>query len=149
VAASGDGNIYGLDLATGDLRWTIPRVTGRSLFPMAADRDFRPLAVAAGVLISGSLTGEVIGYDLDTRAERWRFTAIGLGSSAFRIASVNDVMYVPFANGMLVALRAADGQELWRIGDWTSGFLWPPAVREHTLFLTGAGDGMSAVRVDP
>jgi outer membrane protein assembly factor BamB len=149
VAASGDGNICGIDLASGELRWTIPRVTGRSPFPMAADRDFRPLALAAGVLISGSLTGQIIGYDLDTRAERWRFTATGLGSSAFRIASVNDVVYVPFANGTLLALRAADGQELWRIGDWTSGFLWPPAVREDTLFLTGAGDGMSAVRLDP
>ena len=88
-------------------------------------------------------------YDLVSREERWRFTATGLGSSAFRIAAIDGVVYVPFANGRLVALRIGDGQELWRIGDWTSGFFWPPAVREDTFLLSGAGDGMSAVRDEP
>ena len=149
IAASGDGRVHAFDLASGDVRWTIPKVTGPSPFAMAADHDFRPLALAGGLLISGSLTGTITAHDLVTRTERWRFTASGLGSTAFRIAAVDYVVYVPFANGRLVALGATDGRERWRIGDWTSGFLWPPAARGDTLFLSGAGDGLSAVRVQP
>ena len=146
IVSSGDGQIHAFDVQSGEPRWTIPRISGPSPFPIAADRDFRPLALADDVLISGSLTGRITGYDVVTRAERWRFTGTALGSSAFRIAAVDGVAYVPFANGTLVALAAADGRELWRIGDWTSGFLWPPAVRGDILLLSGAGDGMSAVR---
>ena len=62
-----------------------------------------------------------------------------------RIAAADDVVYLPFANGQLVALTVGDGVERWRIGDWTSGYLWPPAVRGPTLFLSGAYDGLSAV----
>lgn len=146
IVSSGDGHIHAFDVQSGEPRWTIPKVSGPSPFPMAADRDFRPLALANHVLVSGSLTGRVTAYDLETRAERWRFSGAGLGSSAFRIAVVDDVAYVPFANGTLLALAAGDGRELWRIGDWTAGFLWPPAVLGDLSFLSGAADGMSALR---
>lgn len=145
IASSGDGHIYAFDIASGDLRWTIPRVSGPSPFPIAADHDFRPLALDGSLLVAGSLTGQIVGFDLPTRAERWRFLATRLGSTAFRIAAVDDVVYLPFVNGQLVALAAGDGTERWRIGDWTSGYLWPPAVRGQTLFLSGAHDGLSAV----
>jgi outer membrane protein assembly factor BamB len=149
IASSGDGHIHAFDVASGALRWTIPRVSGPSPFPVAADHDFRPLALAGHLLVCGSLTGQIVAYDRVTREERWRFTATGLGSSAFRIAAIDGVVYVPFANGRLVALRAGDGQELWRIGDWTSGFLWPPAAHGDTVLLSGARDGMSAVSYEP
>jgi outer membrane protein assembly factor BamB len=149
IASSGDGNIHAFDVASGALRWTIPKVAGPSPFPVAADRDFRPLALAGQLLVSGSLTGQIVAYDRVSREERWRFTATGLGSSAFRIAAIGGVVYVPFANGRLVALRIGDGRELWRVGDWSSGFLWPPAARAETILLSGAGDGMSAVRDEP
>lgn len=146
IAASGDGRIHAFDLETGEVRWTIPKVTGPLPFPIDPDRDFRPLTLAGNLLVAGSLTGQIIAYDLSTRAEQWRFTAIRLGSTAFHIAAQDDVVYLPFANGQLVAISAVDGHERWRIGDWTSGFLWPPVVRGNTLFLAGGGDGMSAVR---
>jgi outer membrane protein assembly factor BamB len=145
IASSGDGRIYGFDITTGELRWTIPRVSGPSPFPTAADHDFRPLALAGNLLVAGSLTGQIVAFELPTRAERWRFLATRLGSTAFRIAAADDVVYLPFANGQLVALTVGDGVERWRIGDWTSGYLWPPAVRGPTLFLSGAYDGLSAV----
>jgi outer membrane protein assembly factor BamB len=148
IAASGDGRIHAFDVATGDVRWTVAPVSGPSPFPMASNRDFRALAVAGDVLIAGSHTGAIIGYDLATREERWRFLGTRLGSGAFRLDAVDGVAYVPFLNGVLVALGATDGHERWRIGDWTSGFLWPPAVRGEMLFLAG-GDGLSALRAPP
>jgi outer membrane protein assembly factor BamB len=149
IASSGDGNIHAFDAGSGALRWTIPKVSGPSPFPVAADRDFRALALAGALLVCGSLTGQIVAFDRVSREERWRFTGTGLGSTAFRIAAIDGVVYVPFANGRLVALGAADGRELWRLGDWTSGFLWPPAARGGAILLSGAGDGMSAVRAEP
>lgn len=146
IASSGDGRIHAFDIASGELRWSLPKVSGPSPFPMAADRDFRPLTLAGNLLIAGSLTGLVIAYELPTLTERWRFTATRLGSTAFHIAAQDEVVYLPFANGQLVSLDVADGRERWRIGDWTSGFLWIPAARGETLFLAGGGDGLSAVR---
>lgn len=146
IAASGDGRIHAFDIASGELRWSIPKVSGPSPFPIAADRDLRPLTLAGNLLVAGSLTGLVIAYELPSLTERWRFTATRLGSTAFHIAAHDDVVYVPFVNGQLVSLDATDGRERWRIGDWTSGFLWTPAVRGETLFLAGGGDGLSAVR---
>ena len=74
IAASGDGRVHAFHVASGELRWTIPKVTGPSPFPMAADRDFRPLALAGELLVAGSLTGQIIAHELATRTERWRFT---------------------------------------------------------------------------
>ena len=149
VAASGDGNIRGFDLESGDIRWTIAKVSGQLPFPVAADRDFRPLVVQDGVLVSGSATGLIVGYDAETRAERWRYPAVRLGSSAFRIGAAGRLVYVPFLNGQLVAIDVHDGRERWRIGDYSSGFLWPPATSGERILLNGIGDGMLAVRYQP
>jgi outer membrane protein assembly factor BamB len=145
IASGGDGRIHAFDVTSGELRWTLPRVSGASPFPMAADHDFRPLALTGNLLVAGSLTGQIVAFELPSRTERWRFLATRLGSTAFRIAAVDDVVYLPFVNGQLVALAGGDGVERWRIGDWTSGYLWPPAVRGPTLFLSGAQDGLSAL----
>ena len=148
VVSSGDGNIRGFDLETGDIRWTIPKLDGQLLFPIAADHDFRALAVDGDLLVSSSSTGVVVAYDATTREERWRYVGTGLGSAAFRISAENGRVYVPFLNGLLVSLDSASGQERWRLGTYASAFLWPPASGGDRLFVTGGGDGLVAVE-DP
>jgi outer membrane protein assembly factor BamB len=148
LVASGDGNIYGFDLGTGDIRWTIPKLSGRLPFAVAADHDFRALAVDGDLLISSSSTGLVVAYDVATRSERWRFIASGLGSAAFRFAAEAGRAYIPFLNGQLVSLDLESGQERWRIGTYRSGFLWPPVITGDRLLVSGGGDGLVALR-DP
>jgi hypothetical protein len=58
-------------------------------------------------------------------------------------------VYIPFLNGQLVAIDVHDGRERWRIGDYSSGFLWPPATSGERILLNGIGDGMLAVRYQP
>lgn len=144
VVSSGDGVIHALDVTTGDERWAIPPVTVQPGNLIDPTRDFRGLAVSGRILVSGSLTGEIIGYDLDSREERWRYSAGRLGSVMFRIEAINDVVYVPFAGGTLLALRAGDGAELWRVGDWTASILWPPVLWQDLVIVSGAVDGLSA-----
>ncbi|HTM29908.1 MAG TPA: PQQ-binding-like beta-propeller repeat protein [Vicinamibacterales bacterium] len=148
VVSSGDGNIRGFDLETGDIRWTIPRLEGQLLFPIAADHDFRALTDDGDLLISSSSTGVVVAYDAATREERWRYVGTGLGSAAFRISAENGRVYVPFLNGLLVSLDSASGQERWRLGTFASAFLWPPAPGGDRLLVTGGGDGLVALE-DP
>ena len=144
IVSAGDGIIHAYDVASGNERWSIPPVTvlpGNLIDPA---RDFRGLAVSGRTLISGSLTGEIAAYDLDSREERWRYSAGRLGSVIFRIEAIGDVVYIPFAGGTLVALQASDGAELWRVGDWTASILWPPVLWGDLVIVSGAVDGYSA-----
>jgi outer membrane protein assembly factor BamB len=149
VAASGDGNIHGFDLATGEIRWTIAKLSGQLPFAIAADHDFRALAVDRDLLISSSSTGVVVAYDMATRTERWRYVASGLGSAAFRFAAEAGRAYIPFLNGQLVSLDSETGRERWRIGTYESGFLWPPVVAGDRLLVAGGGDGLIALQDPP
>ena len=88
IASSGDGVIYAFDLDSGEIRWSLPRVSdlppGHLLSP---DRDFRPLAISGSTLLAGSLTGVVLGFDLATRLQRWRFHSPASGSTVFRMTA--------------------------------------------------------------
>jgi outer membrane protein assembly factor BamB len=148
VASSGDGVIHAFDIATGADRWSIPRVATEPGNLISSDRDFRALALAGGRLVSGSLTGVVIGYDLETREEVWRFTAGRLGSVVFRIEAADNRVYIPFAGGTLLALGMDTGVEQWQIGDWRTGFLWPPVRWNNLMLVTGGVDGLSAFHLD-
>jgi outer membrane protein assembly factor BamB len=145
IAASGDGVIHGFDVDTGAIKWSIPRVkpVGPSL--IAPDRDFRALTVSDGILVSGSATGIVIGYDLRTREEKWRFHDPSIWSTAFRISSADGVAYLPYLSGMVVAVDVATGKELWRMGEWSSGLIWPPAFSGNRIVISGSGHGYVAL----
>ena len=69
--------------ADGQLLWELPRVLradGRR-----QERDWRALAVSGSMLVAGSLSGVITGYDVRTHRERWRFALADgrLGSPAF------------------------------------------------------------------
>lgn len=144
IVSAGDGIIHAYDVATGNDRWSLPPVTVQPGNLIDPARDFRGLAVSGRTLISGSLTGEIAAYDLDSREERWRYSAGRLGSVIYRIEAMGDVVYIPFAGGTLIALQASDGAEVWRVGDWTASILWPPILWGDLVIVSGAVDGYSA-----
>jgi outer membrane protein assembly factor BamB len=115
VAGSQDGTLVGIDPRSGALRWVIPalrvRLDGRDM----GAQDFRPVARAADTLVAGSLTGQVVAYDLGTRQQRWRVAPVA-ASVAFGLAADRTVVYVPYLSGDLVALDMRDGSERWRTG---------------------------------
>jgi outer membrane protein assembly factor BamB len=145
IAASGDGFIHGFDVTTGDIRWSIPRVKPAGPSLISPDRDFRALTITNGTLVTGSATGIVIGYDLRTRVEKWRFHDPSIWSTAFRTSSADGVAYIPYLSGMVVALDAGTGKELWRMGEWSAGFIWPPAFSGNRIVMSGSGHGYVAL----
>jgi outer membrane protein assembly factor BamB len=145
IAASGDGVIHAFDIATGEITWSIPRVKPAGPSLISPDRDSRALTITKEILVSGSATGIVIGYDLRTRAEKWRFHDPSIWSTAFRTASAEGVAYIPYLSGMVVALDASTGIELWRMGEWSAGFIWPPAFSGNRIVISGSGYGYVAL----
>ena len=145
IAASGDGVIHAFDVGTGEIQWSIPRVKPAGPSLISPDRDFRALTITNGTLVSGSATGIVIGYDLATRKEKWRFHDPSIWSTAFRTSSADGVAYIPYLSGMVVALDAGTGHELWRMGDWSQGFIWPPAFSGNRTVISGSGHGYVAL----
>ncbi len=146
--SAGDGNIYAFDVATGAVRWAFPRLSGPlEGIVTATDIDHRALTRSGRLIIAGSATGYVVAYDLDTRAERWRFFDRLAGSTTFTLSADDRSVYLPFFGGFIIAVDAATGIERWRYGDFNQGFLWPPAVAGDRVLAAAARAGFFALPI--
>jgi outer membrane protein assembly factor BamB len=143
ITGTQDGTLVALRRDTGALRWVIPRPAERADGGRPAPYDFRPVVVSGDTLLAGSLTGEVLAYDLRTRRERWRRSPVD-ASVAFGLTADNTLVYVPYLSGQLVALSIRDGTERWRTGGSRDGFIWTPLVSDARLFAAGSGAGFVA-----
>lgn len=145
IATRADGVVVAFDRRTGAVRWTLPTWTSPTLAPGdRQDRDLRPLACTGNLLFVGSLSGEVIAYDLADRSERWRYASPSNGSVAFRMLADQQSVYIPYIDGSLVSIDAASGRERWRTGRSSSGFIWPPAVSGDRVFAADFEAGFFA-----
>ncbi len=136
LAAASDGAVYAFDAATGAIRWTLAAIHLPHAGPGPPGEDFRAMTVRGRMLILGSTTGSLSAIDLDTRQETWRFSSPRHGSIGFHIRSDDEVVYVPYLSGHLVAVSLATGRELWRTGGPDLPFLWPPGFGPRGVFLT-------------
>ena len=130
---SGDGHLYALDAATGQLRWKFE--TG--------DVIHASPAYANGTLYVGSWDSYFYAVDAATGKQKWRFHAgedpvihnqVGFQSSA---AVVDGVVYVGCRDSNLYALDAATGTEKWRFNNAGSWVIASPAVADgKVIFAT-------------
>jgi len=127
-----DGTIHSFDAASGEPLWVWPRVER-----LGDEQDYRPLAVSAGTVLAGSMSGEVVAHDLASRRILWRRTP-SLASVAFGIVARDGVVYVPNFSNQIVALRVSNGDELWRLGGAASQFRWVPHVEGPLLLASGS-----------
>jgi eukaryotic-like serine/threonine-protein kinase len=130
---SGDGHLYALDAATGDLRWKF--TTGDVVHASPAYAD--------GVVYFGSWDSYFYAVDASTGAQRWRFHAgedplihnqVGFQSSP---AVVDGVVYTGCRDAKLYAIDALTGREKWRFdagGSWVISS--PAVVRGKVIFGT-------------
>jgi outer membrane protein assembly factor BamB len=133
-----DGPVEGVGLADGQPRWAlpaaVPRAPGQEL-----TRDVRPLARAGGLLVVGSLTGDLVAYDLQDRRERWRYADGPDGAAALRLRASGSTVFAPFTDGSLVAIDAVTGRERWRAGGAEAPMEWPPATDGQLVFVSADG----------
>ena len=128
---SGDGHLYALDAASGELKWKFK--TGDVVHASPAYAD--------GVLYVGSWDSFFYAVDAATGKEKWRFhggedplihNQVGFQSSA---AVVDGVVYVGCRDSNLYALEAATGKEKWRFNNEMSWVISSPAVAQGKVFF--------------
>jgi outer membrane protein assembly factor BamB len=121
---SGDGNLYALDAASGDLKWKF----------QTGDVVHSSPAYADGTVYFGSWDSFFYAVDAATGKEKWRFHSgedplihnqVGFQSSP---AVVDGVVYVGCRDSNLYALDAATGKEKWRFNNEMSWVITSPAV---------------------
>lgn len=130
---SGDGNLYALDAASGDLRWKF----------RAGDVIHSSPALDSGTLYFGSWDSYFYAVDAATGHEKWRFKGgedpeihnqVGFQSSA---TVADGVVYVGCRDSNVYALDAATGKEKWRFNNEGSWVITSPlATKGKVLFAT-------------
>jgi len=130
---SGDGNVYALDAATGDLRWKF--TTG--------DVVHASPAIDSGTLYVGSWDSYFYAIDAASGKEKWRFhggedpvihNQVGFQSSP---TIADGVVYTGCRDSNLYAIDAATGKEKWRFynnGSWV--IVSPTVVNGKVVFAT-------------
>jgi outer membrane protein assembly factor BamB len=121
---SGDGNVYALSAASGELRWKF----------RTGDVVHASPAYANGVVYVGSWDSYFYAIDATSGTERWRFQGgedplihnqVGFQSSP---AVVDGVVYTGCRDSNLYAIDAATGKEKWRFNNEGSWVISSPAV---------------------
>lgn len=128
---SGDGNLYALDAASGDLRWKFK--TG--------DVIHASPAFAHGLIYVGSWDSYFYAVDAKSGKEKWRYHAgedalihnqVGFQSSP---AVMDGVVYTGCRDAQLYALDAATGKEKWKFDNALSWVITSPAVADGKIFF--------------
>jgi outer membrane protein assembly factor BamB len=106
LAGSGKGDLLALDQASGQVRWNVT---------LSSEVTGQLLAVADSV-IARTGDGRVHGLAVADGSRKWLYTrnlpALSLRGSGGMVVR-DDVLYVGFPGGKLVALNAANGAQLW------------------------------------
>jgi eukaryotic-like serine/threonine-protein kinase len=135
---SGDGNLYALDAASGDLRWKFK--TGDVVHASPAFAD--------GVLFFGSWDSYFYAVDAKTGKEKWRFhggedalihNQVGFQSSP---AVADGIVYTGCRDAQLYALDATTGKEKWRFDNALSWVITSPAVVDGKVFFATSDSGL-------
>jgi outer membrane protein assembly factor BamB len=130
---SGDGHLYALDAASGDLKWKF----------QTGDVVHASPAYADGTVFFGSWDSYFYAVDARTGKEKWRFhggedpdthNQVGFQSSP---AVVDGVVYTGCRDSNLYAIDAATGKEKWHFNNGGSWVISSPAVsRGRVIFGT-------------
>jgi len=128
---SGDGNLYAIDITTGELRWKF----------QTGDVVHASPAFANGTIFFGSWDSYFYGVDAATGKEKWRFhggedpvvhNQVGFQSSP---AVIDGVVYTGCRDAQVYALDAATGKEKWRFDNALSWVISSPAVNEGKVYF--------------
>lgn len=129
---SGDGNVYALDAASGEVAWTF--ATGDVVHASPAFAD--------GTIVVGSFDGDLYALDAATGTLKWRFQGgkdpdihnqVGFQSSP---AIVDGVVYTGCRDAKLYAIDFATGRERWHFDNAGSWVVGAPAVTHGKVIFT-------------
>jgi len=135
---SGDGNVYALDAANGNLKWKFH--TGNVVHASPA--------LAGGTIYVGSWDSFFYAIDAATGKEKWRFKTgedakignqVGIQSSA---AIAGGVVYFGCRDSNLYALDAATGAQRWAYSNKGSWVIGSPLAAAGKLYFATSDSGL-------
>ena len=135
---SGDGNVYALDAAGGQLKWKF----------QTGDVVHASPAVANGTIFIGSWDSYLYALDAATETQKWKFKTgedpkihnqVGLQSSP---AVADGLVYVGCRDSNLYAVDAATGEKKWAFNNKGSWVIGSPAVHEGKVYFTTSDSAM-------
>ena len=134
VIGNSDGNVYGLDLESGQLRWKFE--TGHRVWAT-------PLIVSETVYI-GSMDRHLYALNVSSGAEIWKFNAGG--AFAGTPAMHNGTLFVGAFDNRFYAIEAKTGTEVWdepfEGGNW---FWGSPAIYGDTVYAADVDGNVYAL----
>jgi outer membrane protein assembly factor BamB len=136
-----DGAVVALDAARGDVLWE--KTVGEGTYP---DVVAAPVALGADLFASGYFA-PFVAIDQATRNVRWRLEYGSAQEPLVAYRGAEAILYHPGTNGVLHAVVARTGEELWAWDSGTVGALTTPVLTDAGLFL-GSSDGQVYL-VDP
>ncbi|MBI2238844.1 MAG: PQQ-binding-like beta-propeller repeat protein [Actinobacteria bacterium] len=141
--AVGVDAVYGVDLASGQERWTFPRAGGALAIPAVGEVDGRRLLVfTEGV---GDAQTSIVALNLHTMAPAWRRPLEAFSRSGVTIDGGR--VFVGDGGGRVYGLDLATGDELWPPVKGAGPIDAPPAVGDGTVYAVAQGGSTRQVQV--
>ncbi len=142
------GTLSCLDAATGKVVWRKDEIKGWPRFYTSSSP-----VVVNGLCIAQlgeDKDGGIAAYDLNSGAEKWKWTGDGPAYASLSLMTVgNTKLVIAMASKTMVALNVADGKRLWEApfpvsrGGYNAS---TPIVDGQTLIYGGSGRGATAVQ---
>jgi eukaryotic-like serine/threonine-protein kinase len=135
---SGDGNVYALDAATGNLKWKF----------QTQDVVHASPAVSDGLVLIGSWDSYFYALDAQSGALKWKFKTgvdpvifnqVGIQSSA---AVSEGTVFFGCRDSHFYALDVLKGKLKWSFDNKGSWVISSPAVRDGTVYFATSDSGL-------
>jgi outer membrane protein assembly factor BamB len=151
VTFGASGILSCLDASTGKLLWRKENPT--NAFP-AFFTGTSPLITDGMCIvhIGKKDDGQVIAYDLNSGSEKWKWSGEGPSYSSPSVMTLEGKkLLIVITEKNIMALSFADGKLLWQIAAPVQQRFYncvSPYIDGQTIYLTGQGTGMKAIKVE-
>jgi outer membrane protein assembly factor BamB len=151
VTFGASGILSCLDAATGKLLWR--KENPANAFPAFFTGTSPLITDGMCILHIGKKDdGQVIAYDLNSGNEKWKWSGEGPSYSSPSVMTLEGKkLLIVITEKNVMALNLADGKQLWQIATPVQQRFYncvSPYIDGQTIYLTGQGTGMKAIKVE-
>jgi outer membrane protein assembly factor BamB len=142
------GTVSCLDASTGKVLWRKDEIKGWPMFYTSSS----PLIVDGLVVaqLGSDRQGGIVGYDLATGAEKWKWMGEGPAYASLSLINVGKIkLVIAMTKAKMVGLNSTDGKLLWEAPFAVQGRGYnaaSPVIDGQTLVYAGSGRGATAVK---
>jgi len=151
VTFGASGILSCLDAATGKLVWR--KDNPSNAFP-AFFTGASPIITDGMCIIhiGKKDDGQVVAYDLNSGSEKWKWSGDGPSYSSPSVMTLDGKkLLIVITEKNLMALNLSDGKLLWQVAAPAQQRFYncvSPCIDGPTIYLTGQGTGMKAIKVE-